>query len=99
MSSSSYETVYEHYEQVATSSAVSTPVKKLSRKEKLKASLKKAVQKTKAVAKKGVAAVKKGGSVVVKKAKSAAGWMVFYIRCAQAIFLIVILAYIYSLVK
>jgi len=113
MSSSSYETVYEHYDSspiAMTETPVSPPVKKLSRREKIKASLKKAASKTKEaakkaaaktkeVAKKGVEVAKKGGKAVVKGVKAAAAWTVFYFRVAMAIGLIMLIAYIYSLVK
>jgi hypothetical protein len=102
MSSSNYETVYEHYGQ--DSSPVTTtetpesspPMKKLTKKEKLKAGLKKVASKTKEVAKKGAEVTKKGASAVAKKAKEAAAWMVFYWRLAIFVGFALLAAYLWN---
>jgi hypothetical protein len=102
MSSSNYETVYEHYDQesrviTTTETPVSSPPeKKLSRKEKIKAGLKKAASKTKEVAKKGVETAKKGGKAVVKGVKAAAAWTVFYFRLAMFVGFLLLAAYLYT---
>jgi hypothetical protein len=55
-----------------------------------------AAEKVKGAAKKVGGSVKKGAVVVAKKAKAAAGWFMWYVRAAQIIFVILIIAYLYK---
>jgi hypothetical protein len=55
-----------------------------------------AAKKLRGAAKKVGSSVKKGAGAVAKRAKAAASWFMWYIRAAQIIFVILLIAYLYK---
>ena len=105
MSSSAYESVYEGFNLRDRAKAAAKKLRGAAKK--VGSSVKKgagavakrakaAAKKLRGAAKKVGSSVKKGAGAVAKRAKAAASWVMWYIRAAQIIFVILLIAYLYK---